>query len=124
MKKTVCFIGATILLVLTTAFCVAGTVQSQSNKNAQLCESFYQQMEEGYTDELRAYLTEEGYINCGIMLTRTVYEDGTRKYQVVLHHNRFERLSDTAKCALKEAVEEKAFEAEGCSFFCLIEGNA
>lgn len=124
MKKTVCFIGATILLILTTAFCVAGTVQSQSNKKVQLAESFYQQMEEGYMDELRAYLTEEGYINCGIMLTRTVYEDGTREYQVVLHHNRFERLSDTQMCALKEAVEEKAFEAEGCSFFCLIKGNA
>lgn len=124
MKKTVCFIGATILLILTTAFCVAGTVQSQSNKEIQLCENFYRQLEDGYVDELRTYLTQEGYINCGIMLTRTVYEDGTREYQVLLHHNRFEKLNDTEVCALKEAVEEKAFAAEGCSFYCLIKGNA
>lgn len=124
MKKTVCFIGATILFVLTTAFCVVGTVQSQSNKKMQLAESYYQQMEDGYVDELRAYLTEEGYINCGIMLTRTVFEDGTREYQVVIHHNRFGKLDDTEVRALKEAVEEKAFEEEGCSFYCLIKGNA
>lgn len=123
MKKTVCFIGATVLLILTTAFCVAGTVQSQSSKGAQLHESYYQQLEDGYVEELRAYLTDEGYVNCGIMLTRTVYEDGAREYQVVIHNSRFEKLSVEEVRCLEEKLEGKAFVAEDCSFTCLLKGN-
>lgn len=124
MKKTISFIGVTVLLVLTTAFCVVGTVQSQSRGNVQVEESFYQQLEDGYVKEIRAYLTEEGYVNCGVMLTRTVYEDGTREYQLVVHNSRFAGLTGEETTALAKEMVDKAFTADGCSFNCLVKGNA
>ncbi len=124
MKKTFGFIGVTVLLVLTTALCVAGTVQSQSRGNMRVEECVYQQLEDGYVEEIRAYLTEEGYVNSGIMLTRTICEDGTREYQLVVHNSRFSGLTEAETDVLEKTMTEKAFAAEGCSFNCLVKGNA
>lgn len=124
MKKTVCFVGATILLIFTTAFCVAGTVQSQSSKKMKLHESYYQQLEQEYVEEMREYLTDEGFINCGIMLTRTVCEDGSRQYQVTIHNSRFDRLTVAEKAVLQKDLEERAFAEENCFFTHSLTGNA
>lgn len=124
MKKTVSFIGITVLLILTTAFCVAGTVQSQSSRDIQQAEAFYRELEDDYVEEIRAYLTEAGYVNSGIMLTRVVFEDGRREYQLAVHNGRFARLTEEETEALATALEEKAFSKDGCSFQCLVKGNA
>lgn len=124
MKKTVSFIGITVLLILTTAFCVAGTVQSQSSRDIQQAEAFYQELEDDYVEEIRAYLTEAGYVNSGIMLTRTVFEDGRREYQLTVHNGRFSGLTGEEAEVLAEVLEEKAFSKDGCSFQCLVKGNA
>lgn len=123
MKKTVSFIGITFFLILTTAFCVAGTVQSQSSHDIQRQESFYRELEDMYVEEIRAYLAAEGYANSGIMLTRTVCEDGRREYRLTVHNGRFARLTGEETKALAATLEEKAFLEEDCSFQCLVKGN-
>jgi len=124
MKKTVSFIGITVLLILTTAFCVAGTVQSQSSRDTQQAEALFQELEDDYVEEIRAYLNGSGYENSGIMLTRTVFEDGRREYQLTVHNSRFAGLTGDEAEDLATALEEKAFLEEGCSFQCLVKGNA
>lgn len=124
MKRKMGFLATTLLLVFTTAFCITGTVQSQSNDRARMEESFYRELEQDYVEEIRAYLTDEGFLNCGVMLTRTVYEDGSREYKLVVHNSRFAGLSDTETVALISGLQAKAFVQDRCSFICVVEGNA
>lgn len=123
MKKTGGYVAATVLLVLISAFCVAGTVKSQGREEP-LSEQYYLELEREYVKSMRAYLNEAGFADSGVMLTRTVYEDGSREYHITIHHSRFDRLTEAEKESLLQILREKAFEEPHCSFVHSLTGNA
>lgn len=124
MKRTAGFIAITVLLVLVSAFCITETVKSQSSKDMEISEEYYRQAEKQYVKEMREYLGEAGFSNSGIMLTRTVFADGSREYRITVHNSRFDNLKQEEKEELIDALKQRAFQEENCSFAHSLEGNA
>lgn len=118
MMKRIGFGVVTVLLVLIIAFSVTSTVKSQSREALTVNEAYFQILEKEYVAVMREYLNEEGFQNSGVMLTRTVFEDGSREYQIAVHHSRIVDLSEIEQAKLTEALLEKAFEEENCRFVC------
>ncbi|MGN0386096.1 MAG: hypothetical protein ACI4EX_09450 [Lachnospiraceae bacterium] len=116
MKKNVGFGIITVILVLISFLCIGGAVSGQSTEKMRTKEQFYVDLENQYISEIRDMLNEEGYVNCGIMLTRTVLEDGSREYHMNIHHKRLAKLTETESSTLKDMIREKAFMKEEISF--------
>lgn len=116
MKKTKCFWIFTGLLIAVIAFCITGTASSMEDKEKRVEESYYQELEERYLQDIKEYLEEAGYRNTGIMLTRTINEEGNREYSISIHNARFDKLSDDEKQELLNGIESKEFQGKGCTF--------
>ena len=121
LTKNISFIIITTLLVLVSAFFLCGTVASQSSRNADITEDAYIRLEREFLADIRYKLTTEGYENCGINLTRTVDTDGSRLYEISLHHKYLNNLNDTELSSLYQQLSLSAIPFENCSFtFSLI----
>ena len=105
-----------VILVLVAAFCICGTVLSQSDSRHLIDEKYYRAMEQAYLQEVRTFLEEEGYKNSGVMMTKVIESDGSRSYTVTIHHGRIDRLPDTEKQSLLADCASIAFPVEGCTF--------
>ncbi len=116
--KNLLFYGATILLVLVTAFCVTGTVISQSNIGEKEKEAFYQEKEKQLVKEIRDFLKKEGYADSGVMLTRVVDAEGNRSYTMTIHHARIDRMEPQERECLERELVSLGFASEGCTFSC------
>ncbi len=116
MKSKKGFIGITFFLVLVIAFSVAGTVYSRDDKGHKIESEYYYELEQTYVEEMKAVLVEEGFLNSGVMLLRTVNEDGSRQYRINIHNSRFERLSEEEREALINELRKKEFTDANCSF--------
>lgn len=116
MKSKRRFIILTTFLILIIAFSIAGTVNSKEDKNHKVEENYYQQLEDEYLQKIREFLSEEGYGNSGIMLTRIVYDDGFREYQVSIHIGRYRNMNEEEKDFLIKGIQERAFQDDKCSF--------
>lgn len=106
----------TICLILISAFCVTGTVISQSNPGQAELENYYREKEKELVKETKEYLNEAGYANSGVTLTRVVDGDGNREYTVTVHHGKIDKMDELARESLKEELSVLAFSAENCSF--------
>lgn len=124
MKKTVGFVVVTIILMLTIFMLATQTVQSSNYDDMKEIEAYYRVLEKEYLTEVRGYLNDEGLINCGVMITRVVKEDGSREYTVTIHHSRLDKFSEEEKVELVEELSGLAFEGENCSFTYSLTGNA
>ena len=116
IAKEAGFILFTVLLVLGLALFISETAMSQSDGNISVDEQHFQALEQEYVQEIRVYLEEQGFQNSGVSLTRIVEADGSRSYQVLLHHKGLKKLTASEQEALLEAVEELAFRVAGCNF--------
>ncbi len=124
MKKNIVFYTVIIVLVLTCLCSMNGIAAEKSTKASREKENYYYELEQEYLKAMRAYLNQEGYMNSGVMLTRTVYEDGSREYLIQIHNSKFDGLTEEEKETLIVALEEQAFAEENCSFEHLLKGKA
>lgn len=124
MRRNAVFITAVLILLLISAVCIAGTLRLQSGGAKRAAEARYVQLEREYVREMKAILNKEGFVNSGVMLTRTIYEDNSREYHIAIHHGRFDSLSAGEKEALVEELKSAVFEDEDCSFIYSLTGNA
>lgn len=124
MRGNAVFITAVMVLLLISAVCIAGTAKLQNGSAKRAEEARYMQLEREYVREMQTILNTEGFINSGVMLTRTVYEDNSREYHIAIHHGRFDSLSIGEKEALVEELKSAVFEEEDCSFIYSLTGNA
>lgn len=116
IAKEAAFVLFTVLLVLGLALFISQTVMSQTEGNIAVDEKHFQVLEQEYVSEIRTYLEAQGFKNSGVSLTRVVETDGSRSYEVVLHHKGIDKLTREEQAALLEAVEELAFHITGCNF--------
>lgn len=105
-----------VVLMLIIAFCFTETVISQSNKARCIEEKYYDEMEAAYLIELKQLLTEEGYRNSGVTMTRVTGEDGVRSYTVSIHHKLIDELSSSEQEQLKAMLKEIVFQDASCMF--------
>ncbi len=111
------FWAVTIILVIVTAFCCAGTVMSRTDFSAQELEHYDREREQKLVEDVREYLRQQGYGNSGVMLTRVMDADGSREYTLSIHHSRITALDQEERERLAEELQELAFTDQSCSFF-------
>lgn len=111
------FWAVTIMLVIVTAFCCAGTVMSRTDFSAQELEHYDRERERQMVEDVREYLRQWGYGNSGVMLTRVMDADGSREYTLSIHHSRITALGEEERERLAEELQEIAFTDQSCSFF-------
>ena len=110
-------VAVTILLVLTAAFFCVETVMSRTDLNARELEEYYLEKEKELTREIRDVLEEKGFENSGVMVTRVVETDGSRRYTVTVHHGSIDDMCDEEREKLLEELKEINFTDDRCSFF-------
>lgn len=115
-KEMICrLLAAAAAAVL--AFCVAVTACRWNEvRKAQEKERYYQQKEEELKKTVREYLNDNGYPNSGIMLTRIVCEDGSRRYTLTVHHDRIDGMGEDKRRELSQELESLCFAEEKCTF--------
>lgn len=104
------FAAVTILLILLTALCFAGTVASRTTLDGAEMEGYYRQQEEQLVSRAREFLEEQGFAYSGVMLTRVVEADGSRAYTLTVHHGEIDRMSAPERDALAERLADLAFQ--------------
>lgn len=124
MKKRIGFAVSVCVLVLITVFSTAGVVHAREKDAVMEEEGYYQSLEKKYVKEIRECLSSAGYSNCGVMLTRTVFEDGSREYLILIHNGRFDRLAEEEKEVLLKSLAAKAFQEDRVRFVYSLKGNA
>lgn len=110
------FWAVTIILIMVTAFCCAGTVMCRTNFSERELESCYRERERQLVEAASEYLGEQGYENSGVMLTRVVDADGGREYTLSVHHSRILHLSEAEREQLAEELREITFAGPDCVF--------
>lgn len=100
--KNVTFFIATAVLVCIIGFCVAITVQGQTNNSVSEQESYYRAMEEQLLVDTKAYLADQGYSNSGVTLNRIVDAEGKREYTFMIHHSRIDKMDEAQRVDLQE----------------------
>lgn len=110
------FWAVTIALALVAAFCCTGTVMSRSSLSVREQEEYYRERERQLVSETREFLRTEGFENSGIMLTRIVEADGSRRYTMTVHHGRIDRMCEEERRELMGKLEAFAFEDKACTF--------
>ena len=127
LRKNLLFTAATIILVLITAFCIAGTVMSKGDMTDRELERYYHQVEKELLGQTREQLEEMGFKNSGVTLTRVVDAEGNRDYTFTIHHRKIDAMSAKERVELAESLasnfEETAYGLlvdetfSNCSFF-------
>lgn len=90
------------------------SVNATKDKRLQHKSEYYEQMEDDYVKVLRDALSDKGYCNAGITMTKIFYENGNREYTVKLHHKRMERLDVDEQQMLLAELSEIGFADEEC----------
>lgn len=107
---------AAIVLSMAAAMCIAGSIKSQAADTLRTQEAYYEQLEREYIGQVRSFLTEQGYRNSGVTLSRIVDGEGQRRYRVLIHHGAIVRLEEEELVELLEQVSDLGFHVPGCSF--------
>lgn len=116
------FVILTLMLIGIIGFCAAGTVQGQGNLQRAERERWYREREAALLADTRTYLSEAGFCNSGVTLTRKVDEAGNRSYIFTIHHRRIDCMNGGQRRALEEelSVLTESFAAaepeERCAF--------
>ena len=114
--KNLKWILTTIVLILVTAFSIAGTVISKNDFKAGELEQYYLQKEKQLTEDVRDFLNQKGYRNSGMTVTRVVESNGNREYTVTVHHGDIDRMTEGERTVLAGEMGNLTFEDEHCTF--------
>ena len=114
LRKRIAFLVMTIFLIGLLSFFVSGTVVSQAKDDMSADEAYMVTLENEYRKEIRNYLAEEGFENCGVNLTKVIHENGNREYTVLVHHDRLEKITIEKKEEMTENIKEMATMGENC----------
>lgn len=115
-KKKMQTISIMILLTVS-IFCTQQTV-SGCRAAASLTEQeqYFEVLEQEYMQNMGRLLSDAGYANSGITMTSITEADGTREYTVLLHHDRFKRLSEKEKNELASQLAGASFAQDDVPF--------
>lgn len=105
-----------IMLSMVAAMCITGSIKSQAADTLRAQEAYYEQLEREYIGQVRSFLSEQGYRNSGVTLSRIVDGEGQRSYKVLIYHGAIVRLEEEALTELLEQVADLGFHVPGCSF--------
>lgn len=116
-SRTITFFVLTFCLICVSAFCITGTVISQSKPSERELENYYRAQEKALVRETRDCLEQEGFHNSGVTLTSVIDVDGSREYTVTVHHGKINKMDIVSQEILKEELASFAFSADNCTFY-------
>ena len=111
-----CIICITFALMVCVILGTVLTVKSQSSETIRISDEAYKEFEKEYISNVRTALLEKGYDNSGVTLTKEYCENGTRNYEILIHHKRITSLSTEEQSVLKEELLQIPFPMQGCKF--------
>lgn len=111
------FIAATVILVLIAAFFFSSTVMSRQKLSNAEIEAYYMPLEAQMVRDARSYLSDLGYVNSGVTLTRVIDSEGYRTYTLTVHHGEIDKLEEAQRKELSRELSAVDFEDSRCSFF-------
>lgn len=114
MMRAYRFYLITIGLIFITFTAMTMSVNATKDRRLQHKNKYYEQMEDDYVEVLRSTLSDKGYVNAGITMTKIFYENGKREYTVKLHHKRMERLNADERQMLLAELSEIGFADGEC----------
>ncbi len=114
MMRAYRFYLITIGLFFITFTMMTMSVNATKAKRLQHINTYYEQIEDDYVEVLRNTLSNKGYGNAGITMTKIFYENGKREYTVKLHHKRMERLNADEQQMLLAELSKIGFADEEC----------
>lgn len=94
----------TVLLTLTIAFCVSGTVLCRERSGWAQENERYAALEADFLVRTRAILEDEGYRDSGVTITWTREGGGERSYFVEIHHRGIRRLGEDERESLTRSL--------------------
>ena len=100
---------AGIIVALAICFFMVLPVKSQNAYGKGVSEETYLAWEKAYRSDVKEVLTHKGLDMGGVTMTKTYQEDGTRCYDVIIHHERIAKLSTKEKANLIEALQAVDF---------------
>lgn len=116
VRKEAVFVLFTVFMILSLWFFISEKVMSQNNGTVTVDEAAFLELEGNYLSQVKVYLEEEGFRNSGVALSRVIESDGSRSYEITLHHKKLNELSLEEQEQLKADIEEMAFGVAGCEF--------
>lgn len=116
VRKEAVFVLFTVFMILSLWFFISEKVMSQNNGTVTVDEAAFLELESNYLSQVKVYLEEEGFRNSGVTLSRVIETDGSRSYEITLHHKKLNELSLEEQKKLKADIEELAFGVSGCEF--------
>lgn len=116
VRKEAVFVLFTVFMILSLWFFISEKVMSQNNGTVTVGEAAFLELESNYLSQVKVYLEEEGFRNSGVALSRVIETDGSRSYEITLHHKKLNELSLEEQKKLKADIEELAFGVSGCEF--------
>lgn len=106
----------TCVLLFIIIFCLKGIVMRERTIQRAEENYHYLALEREYVKNAREYLKEQGFDNCGVMMTRVTKEDGSREYTVRIHHRKLGRMDGRDKLALEATLSQTEFGTDVCVF--------
>lgn len=110
------FWAVTVLFLLVAVLLCAGSVVSGTKISTEDTEEYYREKEYELVTDIREMLQREGLENSGVMVTRVVEADGSRRYTVTVHHGDIDNMSEAERQQLLRRIENFNFEEQGCTF--------
>lgn len=107
---------AALGIVMAAVLFITGSINSQAADTLKAQEEYYEQLEREYIGQVRSFLTQQGYRNSGVTLSRVVDDEGQRSYTILVHHSAMDQLEDEKLAELLGQVENMGFYVPGCSF--------
>ena len=92
------------------------TVKSQNKNNVEISNKAYQQMEQDYMKCVKETLKAQGLENCGVTMTTYYQEDGSRSYDLLIHHKLIDKMTQQQRMCLTDSLENISFPIENCRF--------
>jgi len=117
MMRAYRFCLFTIGLIILAFTTMTMSVNAVNDKRIRHRDYYYEEMEDCYVKALRDKLSDGGYRNAGITMTKVFYEDGAREYTVKLHHKRMESLTMQEQQELLAELSEIDFADSECRVY-------
>ena len=111
MLRRLIIVGTALFLLLSP---IAGSRVLGKGKSTEPDAAYIHSVEQEYVLAIRESLTEMGYTNAGVTLTK-ISEDGFTHYTVTIHHRRIDRMDETGRQALTDVLLLEQMDLEHCS---------
>lgn len=116
MKKMCMMTGVVLVLLVLVALCFKITATARVRFERQELLNYCREQEKRLVGEVRDYLSDQGYRDSGVTLTRTCYEDGSMQYRLKVHHGRIDAMEESEREALLAELSAFTFPMDRCTF--------